>query len=503
MIRGQAPDLQVAVRLLLVGSREGLCQALGALRASSGAGALLTGALDVHALGVRAAAAAAVGAHARREFDVALVCLPAACDPESRVIRSALVGAGAICRTLPMVQDIVLGRAAVRPPTAEPALHDFDLPALVGRRARPIDARLARRAITGKRVLITGAGGSIGAELTRQAARLAPEALHLVERSENALFEIDREIGARSPGVRRRAVLHDVVDARATRRILSELRPHVVFHAAAHKHVPMMEDHPAQAITNNVFGTKSIADAAVEAGAERFVMISTDKAVNPSSVMGATKRMAELCVRALSADRPGTRLCMVRFGNVLGSSGSVLQVWARQIEQGAPVTVTDARMTRYFMTIPEAAALVIEAGALTAEESGGADVFVLDMGEPVRIVDLATRFIRAAGLEPAFDGGAPARPGAVRIAFTGIRPGEKIDEQLAHEGESLRPTPVEGVLAWAGEPVPENVVRDMIVEMDLIRGESDQAVVLEGLQRWAPMVGQSPLGRCIQVVGAA
>jgi FlaA1/EpsC-like NDP-sugar epimerase len=432
-----------------------------------------------------------------------MVCLPAASVAESRTIRSALIGAGAVCRTLPMVEDLVFGRMAVRTPNAEPAMHDLDLPALVGRRARSIDARLARRAITGKRVLITGAGGSIGSALARQTAGLAPEALLLVERSENALFEIDREIGARTPRVPRRAVLHDVVDARATRRILAELRPHVVFHAAAHKHVPMMEDHPAQAITNNLFGTKSIADAAVEAGAERFVMISTDKAVNPASVMGATKRMAELCVRGLSAERPGTRLCMVRFGNVLGSSGSVLQVWARQIEQGGPVTVTDARMTRYFMTIPEAAALVIEAGALTADEAGGADVFVLDMGDPVRIVDLAARFIRAAGLEPVTGGVSPAPPGAVQVVFTGIRPGEKLDEELAHSSERLRPTPVEGVFSWAGESVDPGVVRDMIVEMDLIRGESDQGIVLEGLQRWAPMVGQPPSGRCTQVVGAA
>lgn len=434
-----------------------------------------------------------------REYgiDGALVCLnESASTPKSLI---ALRNAGIPIRAMPTIQDTLTGTSAQEP--APINLNAIDLPTLVGRQPRPIDDDLASRIIRGQRVLITGAGGSIGSELVRQAAALEPAAILLIERSENALFEIDRETARAWPGVERKALLHDVVDADATQRIVGSWRPDVIFHAAAHKHVPMMEDHPAHAVDNNLFGTKSIADAAVHAGVGRFVMISTDKAVNPSSVMGATKRLAEQYVRSLTATQQTTRLSMVRFGNVLGSSGSVLQIWAKQIESGGPVTVTDPRMTRYFMTIPEAAALVIESAALNESESGGADVFVLDMGEPVRILDLAHRFIEASGRSPTGEpvvavGVTSAEAGRrlrerqddrrMPILITGARPGEKRHEELAHQLEELRPTRAKGVQAWAGKMIEAEAVRDMVADLAAVRAESDQWTAIEAIRRWTP-----------------
>lgn len=433
-------------------------------------------------------------------IDAALVCLGAGSD--ATPILGLLSRAGIPVRTMPTIGDALLGLSDPAP--QEPGLVNLasmDLPRLVGRKPRPIDESLAKRIITGRRVLITGAGGSIGSEMVRQVAALNPGAVCLMERSENALFEIDRETARTWPGVERRSILHDVVDAPATLRIVRDWRPDVIFHAAAHKHVPMMEDHPAHAVDNNLFGTISIANAAVEAGVGRFVMISTDKAVNPSSVMGATKRLAEQYVRSLGTNQRATRLSMVRFGNVLGSSGSVLQIWAKQIDSGGPVTVTDPRMTRYFMTIPEAAALVIESAALNESESGGADVFVLDMGEPVRILELAQRFIAACGLTPtgepvvavgvtSAEAGRRLRErkpdGRMPILITGARPGEKRHEELAHQREQLRPTRAHGVLAWAGESVVAQDVRDMVADLASVRAESDQWRAIQAIRRWTP-----------------
>ncbi|HYE03765.1 MAG TPA: polysaccharide biosynthesis protein, partial [Phycisphaerales bacterium] len=319
--------------------------------------------------------------------------------------------------------------------------------------------------------------------------------LILMERAENALFEIDLQLARRFPDVPRRAILHDVVDAEQTLRHLVQTAPQVVFHAAAHKHVPLMEDHPAHAVTNNLFGTKAIADAAVAVGAERFVLISTDKAVNPTSVMGATKRLAEVYVRWLGG-RAGTptRCSMVRFGNVLGSACSVLTIWSQQVAEGGPITVTDPRMTRYFMTIPEAAALVIQSAAIAPDGARGAPVYVLDMGPPVRILDLAERFVRAHGLVPRIVQGPgaapPSRDGpAIDIVMTGARPGEKLHEELAYPAEALGGTPFPGINAWAG-PAPEGQdplgVTQMVAELSMVRHGQDRAAVLAALRRHVP-----------------
>ncbi len=434
------------------------------------------------------------------EFGIgrAVLCLPADDGPAAHELGELLDSFGVTCTIMPSVRCVLGHEPVDRPIRSFPALRTgskLDLGELIGREPYGIDRRAVAEVLTDKRVLVTGAGGSIGSELARIAATFGPELLILMERSENALFEIDRQLGSKFPDVPRRAILHDVVDEVGTRRHIGDLRPHAVFHAAAHKHVPLMEDHACQAVTNNLFGTKAVADAAVESGAERFVMISTDKAVNPVSVMGATKRLAELYVQHLERAHTGTRCCMVRFGNVLGSAGSVLPIWSSQLDEGGPITVTDARMTRYFMTIPEAASLVIQAGAI---DDHTADVFVLDMGEPVRILDLADRFVRLHGFTPRVLSRADAEshtlggwlgaPGPVMdIVLSGARPGEKLYEELAYAAEQLRPTGCPGINAWSASTAPSaETIAAMIAEMHEVRAEPDANTVLRAIRRHLP-----------------
>ena len=372
-----------------------------------------------------------------------LVALPLAMTPTIRRVAAALDRLGITWRFMPTLGDQLAGRTTSRVTGSLPGLSTrsgeaIDPAQLIDRKPRPRHEQTIRDCVTAKRVLITGAGGSIGSELARIVSRYEPAKLILVERSENALFEIDRELARVFPDLPRAAVLHDVTQRQRTQRLVDEHQPQVIFHAAAHKHVPMMEDHPAEAVENNFFGTRSIADAAHAASAERFVMISTDKAVNPSSVMGASKRLAELYVQQLNT-RSDTTFAMVRFGNVLGSACSVLPIWSDQLSRGGPVTVTHPDMTRYFMTIPEAAGLVIQAAALAE----GGEVFLLDMGEPIRIVDLAERFARQQGFEPGVD---------IQIQFTGPRPGEKLFELLAYDSEDMLATDHESIHRWKTAP---------------------------------------------------
>jgi FlaA1/EpsC-like NDP-sugar epimerase len=321
-------------------------------------------------------------------------------------------------------------------------------------------------ALQGRTVMITGAGGSIGSELCRQVARFGPARLVLVELSEFNLYTIEQELTAAHPALQLVRLIGDVKDLAQMRAIVGRWRPQVVFHAAAYKHVPLMEEHnAAAALRNNTLGTYHTALAAAEAGAERFVLISTDKAVNPTNVMGATKRAAEMVVSGLAAAHPGTRFMAVRFGNVLGSSGSVIPKFKEQIARGGPVTVTHPDIIRYFMTIPEAARLVLQAAAIG--ESG--QVLVLDMGEPVKVVDLARDLIRMSGHAPE----------EIAIEFTGLRPGEKLFEELLADADDTLPTAVprlrlarlqdtpQGVsalLEWAanGAPVTDAEVRQRL-----------------------------------------
>ncbi|MFN7021145.1 MAG: polysaccharide biosynthesis protein [Phycisphaerales bacterium] len=457
---------------------------------------------------------------ARFNLRAAVLCPAGLSRDQESELSATLRDLGLDVRLIPAPETLLAPPAPLSARNTYTAAPSIDLARLIGRQPHAIDRHAVAKALAGKRVLVTGAGGSIGSELALLAADFAPESVILLERAENALFEIDRRIARRHPTIARRAILHDVVDDEATLRLLTDLRPHVVFHAAAHKHVPLMEDHPGHAVTNNLFGTKSIADAAVASGAERFVMISSDKAVNPTSVMGATKRMAEMYVRSLGRPDARTRLSMVRFGNVLGSACSVLTIWSSQIAEalapglggGAPLTITDPRMTRYFMTIPEAATLVMQSMVVESENHNrGVGVYVLDMGEPIRILELACRFIRAHGAAPRIDAATAAQlfgsplaarlsiefPGdpadadrpPIDIVFTGARPGEKIHEELAYAAELLTPTTHPGVRSWAGPGFTDAdacLVQAMVAEMSGLRFSQDRSAIVEGIRRHVP-----------------
>lgn len=329
-------------------------------------------------------------------------------------------------RALPAIADLVSGKYLIS------QLREIDIDDLLGRSAVPANPDLMREILADRVILVTGAGGSIGSELTRQIVQQAPRKLVLLEANEFALYEIDRQLRALA-NVPIVPILGSVADARLVRRTLGEQGVEVIFHAAAHKHVPLVEANPFEGVRNNVIGTQTLVQAAVEAKVQRFVLISTDKAVRPSSVMGATKRWAELIVRHYGKGR-GKRFCSVRFGNVLGSNGSVVPLFREQIAAGGPVTLTDSRMTRYFMSIHEAAELIVQAGALAE----GGDIFLLEMGEPVSISDLAENMIRLAGLSVK---SADNPTGDIAIVETGARPGEKLTEELFFDpANALRTT---------------------------------------------------------------
>ena len=321
---------------------------------------------------------------------------------------------------VPSLDEIASGRISVS------RIRDVEIEDLLGREPVELDDKNLHEFLTGKTVMVTGAGGSIGSELVRQIANFQPQQILLVERAEFFLFQITREISARFPQLVAVPLIADICDEARMRGIFQQYSPAVVFHAAAHKHVPLMEANTVEAIKNNVFGTQMIGNLAGENGADSFVLISTDKAVNPTSVMGASKRMAEIVVQGLD-QQYDTQFIAVRFGNVLGSAGSVVPIFREQIKNGEPVTVTHRDMTRYFMTIPEASQLVLQAGAL----GHGGEIFVLDMGNPVRILELAEDMIRLSGLTPYED---------IDIVFTGMRQGEKLFEELEMTGENLLKT---------------------------------------------------------------
>lgn len=302
---------------------------------------------------------------------------------------------------------------------------------ILGRPPAQLDRDAMRTLVNGKRVMVTGAGGSIGSELVRQIAASAPASLTLYELSEFALYEIDRELGSSHPALTQYAIIGDVRDKDQLQRVMQQHKPEIVFHAAAVKHVPLSEENPDQAVLTNVLGSKQLADVCIANKVSAMVQISTDKAVNPTSIMGASKRAAEIYCQALAQDGCETRFITVRFGNVLNSAGSVVPLFQKQLAKGGPITVTHKDMVRYFMTISEAVQLVLQAAVLGVEEKDHAVIYVLDMGAPIRIEELACQMIRLAGLKPYED---------IQIVFTGLRPGEKLFEELFHDGESLSDT---------------------------------------------------------------
>jgi len=347
---------------------------------------------------------------------------------------SACSGLSVSFRILPSFCDIATGRIEVQ------RIRGVEIEDLLGRRPVRLDSTGVRADLQGESVLVTGAGGSIGSELARQIAGFSPARLLLLDSAETPLFEIQQELLTRYPTLPLECLLCNIKNGQTVEKIFGQYRPTRVYHAAAYKHVPMLEVHPEQAVLNNIGGTRHLAEAACRAGVKRFVMISTDKAVHPSSIMGASKRICELVVSAMPASS-GTRFATVRFGNVLGSNGSVIPTFRRQIAEGGPITVTHPEMTRFFMTIPEAVQLVLHCGSM-AEHN---DIFVLDMGTPVRIMDLARNMIRLSGLEPDLN---------IEIRITGLRPGEKMHEELVTYGEELCQTSIEKINVLRRRPPP-------------------------------------------------
>jgi FlaA1/EpsC-like NDP-sugar epimerase len=359
--------------------------------------------------------------------DLILIAIPSADSKEMRRIVQCCEDTGVPMRTLPRFQDLVAGRSVVN------ELREIFIEDLLGREPVSPNWEQIRVAIKGKTVLVTGGGGSIGAELCRQIARLEPGALVILDNSEFNLYSIEMEIGGHHPAPAVHAELGDVCDMPAVERTFARHRPDMVFHAAAYKHVPMLEAHAREALRNNVLGTRNVALAADRHRCDAFVLISTDKAVNPTNVMGASKRVAEMFCQNMGRKSAVTRFITVRFGNVLDSAGSVVPLFRKQIAAGGPLTVTHPEVKRYFMTIPESCQLIMEAAAAGT----GGEVFVLDMGEPIKISYLAEQMVRLAGKSPGTD---------VDIVYTGLRPGEKLFEELFHPGEALAQTSHEKLL---------------------------------------------------------
>lgn len=348
-----------------------------------------------------------------------LLALPSAQRRRRREIGRHIEELGVAVRVVPVVTDLAQGRVEVSD-------RDVDIDALLGRKAIAPDEALLARNVAGKTVLVTGAGGSIGSELCRQVLRMRPDRLLLIDFSEIALYTIHQELehaAGTASGTELVPLLASICDGERMRGIIAAWKPQTIYHAAAYKHVPLVEHNPADGVWNNVFGTLTLAETARDAGVASFVFVSTDKAVRPTNVMGATKRLAELVLQALALLPGRTCFSMVRFGNVLGSSGSVVPLFQRQIRAGGPITITDPEITRYFMTIPEASQLVIQAGAMAS----GGDVFVLDMGEPVKVIDLAHNMVQLSGLTVS---NGEKDDGDIAIHVVGLRPGEKLYEEL-------------------------------------------------------------------------
>jgi FlaA1/EpsC-like NDP-sugar epimerase len=402
------------------------------------------------------------------EVEEIIIAMPSATQKQLRRVIELCSGTKLKFQSLPGVGDLIDGRMTVS------QIRPVDINDLLGREVVELDEEALGRFLRSKQVLITGAGGSIGSEMCRQVCKYEPARLILLEQAETPLFDVENELRAGRPEIPLVAIICDIYDRDRVAQIWDRYRPQVVIHAAAHKHVPLMERNPCEAVKNNVFGTKNVADASCRFGVAEFVTISTDKAVNPSSIMGASKRVAEIYTQALNG-RPGcpTQFKAVRFGNVLGSSGSVVPTFRRQIAHGGPVTVTHSEMTRYFMTIPEAAQLVLQAAATGT----GGQIYLLDMGEPVKIVDLARQMITLSGFRPGED---------IDIVFTGVRPGEKLFEELRTEGENVEPTVHPKILVWESRPIDWDEVGRGLDELAVLENSDDPEAIATTLRKLVP-----------------
>jgi len=405
-----------------------------------------------------------------------LIAMPSLSSREMRSIIARCEGIGVPFKTVPGMGELINGKVTIK------AIRDVSYRDLLGREQVNLDEEQIGAYLKGKRVLITGAGGSIGSELCRQVCRYLPGSLVLFERAESPLYEIDLELRENFQYIKIISKLADILDPLKLEKVFEETRPHVVFHAAAYKHVPMLEYNPWEAVNNNVIGTRNVAEAAMRFNADRFVLVSTDKAVRPTNVMGASKRLAEMLVQSLNAcGVSDTKFMMVRFGNVVGSVGSVVPLFKKQIEKGGPVTVTHPEMTRYFMTIPEACQLILQAGSMGA----GGEIFILDMGVPIKIAEMAEDLIRLSGFKPHED---------IPIKYIGLRPGEKLKEELITEGEGIVETSHKKIMVLKGQVCDVGILNgslerlmELVVRQD---GEGIKRAIRSMLPEYSPENGK-------------
>jgi len=403
-----------------------------------------------------------------REIKQMIVALPSA---GNRIIKEVVElgrksGVSKI-KIMPALSEIISGQVSFK------NLKDVEVDDLLGREPVTLDTKQIEEFIKNKTVLITGAAGSIGSELSRQVAKFNPSLLVLLDQDETGVFNISNELLTNYPSLKIISLIADITDGEKVNEVFKNYQPNIVFHAAAYKHVPLMEDNPDEAVKNNVFGTKTVAQASIDHNAEKFILISTDKAVNPTSVMGATKRVAEMICQAFNHTPRGTgknitKFMAVRFGNVLNSRGSVIPIFREQIRKGGPVTITHPEMKRYFMLIPEACLLVLQAGAM----GQGGEVFVLDMGKPIKIVDLATEMIKLSGYEPDKD---------IAIVFTGIRPGEKLFEEILTVEEETVATQNRKIFEAKLSEVNSSLLESQIEKLNLLAVEGNKEKIKQEL----------------------
>ncbi len=400
--------------------------------------------------------------------DEALIAIPSATSQQMRKIVAHCKESGIEFKTVPGMGELINGKVTVN------AIREVAYRDLLGREAVKLDQVRIGSYLRRQTVLVTGAGGSIGSELCRQICRFRPDRIALYERAESPLYELELELRQNFGGVEILPLLADIRDRRQLEKAFAASKPQVVFHAAAYKHVPMLELQPWKAIKNNILGTRNLIDMSLRFGVERFVFVSTDKAVRPANVMGASKRAAELLIQSQNGYRPSsTRFMTVRFGNVVGSVGSVIPLFKKQIKRGGPVTVTHPEATRYFMTIPEACQLILQAGAM----GEGGEIFILDMGTSIRIADMARDLIRLSGFEPDVD---------VKIKYIGLRPGEKLHEELITEGEGIVSTSHEKIMVLKGAPFDPEMLNGKVDELASLAYEQEAEEIKGKLQEIVP-----------------